>query len=131
MRRPFLIFSTKELLHLHLPISQHAMMETLRPTLVLVAVPMLLAADRPLPDPAHSPAGRYFSQFADGRVTGEKYTGEDIVEVVPVASHAAYIRVHLDYYNGHTCGIYEVASSRAMLLLIPIQSQITRTPGAS
>ena len=36
-----------------------------------------------------------------------------------MASHAAYIRVHLDYYNGHTCGIYGVASSRGDALIYP------------
>ena len=81
-------------------------------TFALVAAP-LLAADRPTDDPAQSLAGRYYAQFADALVGGEKYTGENIVEVVPVASHAAYVRIHLDYYNGHTCGIYGIATSEA------------------
>jgi len=88
-----------------------------RLVVALGAVPLLLAADRPIADPAQSLAGRYFSQFADGLVTGEKYTGEDIVEVVPVASGAAYVRVHLDYYNGHTCGIYGIATAKADALV--------------
>lgn len=80
---------------------------------------MLLAANRELTDPARSLAGRYYSQFADGLVIGEKYTGEDIVEVVPVAPHAAYVRVHLDYYNGHTCDISGVASAEGSALIYP------------
>ena len=79
--------------------------------LLLTAAPLLLAADQPHPDPAQVLAGRYYSQFPDALVSGEKYTGENIVEVVPVASHAAYVRVHLDYFNGHTCGLYGVAKS--------------------
>jgi len=93
-------------------------MDKLRLTLALVAAAMLLlAADRPGTDPAQSLAGRYFAQFPDGLITGEKYTGENIVEVVPVAQGAAYVRVHLDYYNGHTCGIYGVATARADALV--------------
>ena len=87
-------------------------MEMPRSILGLIAASMLLAADRPRADPAQSLAGRYYSQFADGLVTGERYTGENIVEIVPVAPHAAYVRLHLDYYNGHTCGIYGVAISK-------------------
>ena len=42
---------------------------------------------------------------------GEKYLGENVVEIVPVASHAAYVRVHLDYANGHICSIWGVAEA--------------------
>lgn len=92
-------------------------MYILRFLVALGAAPLLLAADRPIADPAQLLAGRYFSQFANGLVTGEKYTGEDIVEIVPVAPRAAYVRVHLDYYNGHTCGIYGVATAQADALV--------------
>ena len=77
-----------------------------------LAALLLLAADRPLADPARSLAGRYYAQFPNGLVTGEKYTGENIVEVTPVAPRAAYVRIHLDYFNGHVCGIYGVATSQ-------------------
>jgi len=72
---------------------------------------ILLGAGPAKPDPVQTLAGRYYRQFTDALVTGEKYTGEDIVEIVPVASNAAYIRIHLDYYNGHNCGIYGVAQT--------------------
>ena len=89
----------------------------LRLVLAFGVAPLLVAADQPIADPAQSLAGRYFSQFADGLVTGEKYTGEDIVEIVPVAPGAGYVRVHLDYYNGHTCGIYGVATAKGDALV--------------
>lgn len=39
------------------------------------------------------------------------------MEVVPVGPRAAYVRIHLDYYNGHTCGIYGIATSNADTLV--------------
>ena len=75
----------------------------------LVLLPLLLAAGSAKPDPATQLAGRYYRQFPDGLVTGEKYTGEDIVEIAPVAPRAAYFRISLDYFNGHSCSISGVA----------------------
>ena len=80
-------------------------------------VPLALGASRATPDPAQALAGRYYHQFADGLVTGGKYTGEDIVEIVPVAPNAAYFRIHLDYYNGHTCSISGVAQTERQALV--------------
>jgi hypothetical protein len=77
----------------------------------------MLAASRATPDPAQALAGRYYRQFPDAAVTGEKYTGEDIVEIVPVSPDTAYFRVHLDYYNGHTCGIFGLARSEGGALV--------------
>ena len=67
--------------------------------------------------PARSLAGRYYRQFADGLVSGETYTGQDIVEIVPVAGDAAYVRAHLDFYNGHSCSIARIAQSEGARLL--------------
>ena len=75
---------------------------------VLGLSPLLLAA-KSTPDPAQSLAGRYYRQFPNALVSGEKYVGEDIVEIVPVRTGAAYVRIHLDYYNGHSCTIFGVA----------------------
>src|SRR5215218_7625700 len=85
---------------------------------LLTAAPLLLAADQPQADPAQALAGRYYSQFPNALVSGEKYTGENIVEVVQVAPRAAYVRVHLDYYNGHTCGLNGVAKSQGDALVV-------------
>lgn len=81
--------------------------------LLLMLPPLLAAAAPAVPGPVHQLAGRYYKQFQDGLVSGEKYTGEDIVEVVPVTSTAAYLRIHLDYYNGHQCGISGIATATA------------------
>ncbi|GAA4767008.1 hypothetical protein GCM10023219_10650 [Stakelama sediminis] len=70
-----------------------------------------LGAVAPAASPAQALAGRYYRQFSDKLVGGPYYRGEDIVEIVPVAADAAYFRIHLDYANGHVCGIYGVAQA--------------------
>jgi hypothetical protein len=54
-------------------------------------------------------AGVYKHRFSNGDVQGEKYTSEDILEIVPVDADAAYVRLHLEFFNGHECGIEGVA----------------------
>ena len=78
----------------------------------LALLPILLAAGQANFDPAKKLAGRYYRQFPNALVGGEKYTGEDIVEIVPIATGAAYFRLHLDYYNGHICSLSGVAEAR-------------------
>lgn len=53
--------------------------------------------------------GVYKHRFADALVSGEHYTGEDILEIVKVSPRAAYIRTHLDFYNGHICALNGIA----------------------
>jgi len=65
------------------------------------------AAVKPL-DPA-SLAGVYKQRFTNGLVTGETFTSEDILEIVPVSNTSAYVRVHLEFYNGHTCSLSGIA----------------------
>lgn len=77
----------------------------------LSLVPLLAIAGPAAPDTAQTLAGRYYKQFPDGFVTGEKYTGEDVVEIVPVAPGVAYLRLHLDFYNGHSCGLAGVTAA--------------------
>ena len=79
--------------------------------------PLLLATTASTLDPAHALAGRYYRQFPDALVGGEKYTGEDVVEIVPVAAGAAYVRLHLDYYNGHTCALSGIAKAKGVGLV--------------
>ena len=62
-------------------------------------------------------AGRYYRQFQDETVNGGKYVGQDIVEIVPVAPRAAYVRLHLDYYNGHICALSGVGQTRGGALV--------------
>lgn len=84
---------------------------------LLPLVPLTIAPTSASTDPVQALAGRYYDQFQNGFVTGEKYTGEDIVEIVPVRPGAAYVRIHLDYYNGHSCGIFGVAKAQSAALV--------------
>ncbi len=36
---------------------------------------------------------------------GENYWSDDVVEIVPVGPDAAYVRLELDFFNGHMCWI--------------------------
>jgi hypothetical protein len=55
-------------------------------------------------------AGVYKVQFQNGNIDGDKYQSEDILEVVPVDDDAAYVRMDLEFFNGHSGGIYGVAT---------------------
>jgi hypothetical protein len=88
-----------------------------RMVFALLLLPILLASTRASLDPAHALAGRYYRQFPDGTIDGDKYTGEDIVEIVPIGQGAAYVRIYLDYFNGHSCDISGVAKSQANSLV--------------
>jgi hypothetical protein len=55
-------------------------------------------------------AGVYKEQFQNAFVSGEKYQSEDVLEVVPVDEHAAYVRMDLEFANGHSGRIYGVAT---------------------
>ena len=46
-------------------------------------------------------AGRYGSHFRNGDVSGDKHWSDDVVEIVPVGPDAAYVRLELDFFNGH------------------------------
>ena len=84
---------------------------------MLAASPLLLAAAKSPSDLARDLAGRYYRQFPDSTVDGDKYIGEDVIEIVPVAPGSAYVRIHLDYYNGHSCAISGVARSQGGALV--------------
>jgi len=79
--------------------------------------PLLVGAAASAPTAVDSLAGRYYRQFPNALVTGEKYTGENIVEIVPVAGSAAYVRIHLDYFNGHSCSLFGIAKAEGRALV--------------
>ena len=56
-------------------------------------------------------AGRYSHHFQNNMMDGEKYGSDDVVEIVPVANNAAYVRVSLQFENAHTCDISGVATA--------------------
>jgi hypothetical protein len=58
-------------------------------------------------------AGVYKNRFQSATITpgkapgeaDEPYPAEDVIEIVPFDTDHAYIRAHLDFYNGHSCDI--------------------------
>ena len=80
-------------------------------TIEILCPLLTVAAAQSSRDPAEQLAGRYYRQFPDALVGGARYRGEDIVEIVPVAPAAAYVRLHLDYYNGHVCALTGIANA--------------------
>lgn len=58
-------------------------------------------------------AGVYKHRFMSAAIVpgqaDEPYQAEDVIEIVPYDDEHVYVRVHLDFYNGHTCGIYGMA----------------------
>ncbi|HJS45262.1 MAG TPA: hypothetical protein VJ753_02565 [Rhizomicrobium sp.] len=54
-------------------------------------------------------AGVYKDRFTNGLVDGTKFTSENILEVVKFSSNEAYVRSHLEFYNGHFCSFRVIA----------------------
>ncbi|MEI8154407.1 MAG: hypothetical protein WCG92_22910 [Hyphomicrobiales bacterium] len=62
-------------------------------------------------------AGVYKSSFKNGNISGDKYQSENIVEIVKVSPTAAYVRAHLEFFNGHVCNIWGVAKAEGGTLV--------------
>jgi hypothetical protein len=58
-------------------------------------------------------AGVYKKRFQNGVIVpgkaDEAYESEDVVEIVPFDADHLYVRAHLEFYNGHQCGISGMA----------------------
>lgn len=54
-------------------------------------------------------AGVYKTHFKNELVSGEKYISEDILEIVPIGKHEAYVRMKLEFANGHSGDISGIA----------------------
>lgn len=54
-------------------------------------------------------AGLYTHHFINGRIDGSQYWSDDALEVVKLSSGTAYIRVRLEFFNGHHCAMSAVA----------------------
>lgn len=50
-------------------------------------------------------SGRYGRHFINGDMDGNVGGSDDVVEIVPAGDGAAYVRVELQFYNGHQCSI--------------------------
>ena len=53
--------------------------------------------------------GVYKKRFSNALVSGETFTSEDILEIVPVSADTIYFRTHLEFYNSHECNNYGLA----------------------
>jgi hypothetical protein len=78
---------------------------------LFAVIAMLLAA---LPAMAQSldvdsVAGVYKHRFPNQLVTGEKYMSEDVMEIVKLAPDRAYLRLALQFGNGHSCIFWGIA----------------------
>ncbi|WP_157080956.1 hypothetical protein [Novosphingobium naphthalenivorans] len=62
-------------------------------------------------DPVTSLSGRYSKSFPNALSDGEQYLSENIVEIVPVSANAAYVRVHTEWTNGHSCSLWGIATA--------------------
>ena len=62
-------------------------------------------------------AGVYKKTFKNGNIDGGKYQSEDILEIVKVSPAAAYVRTHLEFFNGHVCNIWGVAKAEGGALV--------------
>src|SRR5258706_11786870 len=51
----------------------------------------------------------YKKTFPNGNIDGGKYQSEDILEIVKISPTTAYVRTHLEFFNGHVCNIWGVA----------------------
>jgi hypothetical protein len=56
-------------------------------------------------------AGVYKTRFENGAVDGTVYSAENILEIVKLSPRTAYLRIHLEFYNGHECNIWGVADA--------------------
>ena len=68
---------------------------------VLAAVVVAGSALAAVPSLPEALAGVYKTHFKNGLVSGETYVSEDILEIAPTGPGAAYVRTHLEFYNGH------------------------------
>jgi len=68
-----------------------------------------VAASAAAPSLVSSLAGRYSRHFKNGFVTGQRYESDDVVEIVPVDAGHAYLRLNLQFHNGHRCDLSGIA----------------------
>jgi hypothetical protein len=62
-------------------------------------------------------AGVYKKQFHNGNIAGGKYESEDILEIIKVSPTTAYVKTHLEFFNGHVCNIRGIADLEGGVLV--------------
>ena len=73
--------------------------------------------------------GVYKDRFDNQMVDGEKYKSEDIFEFVGVRGNAAYIKLHLEFVNGHECNLAGIARQQADKSFLFQDSEIENSCG--
>lgn len=61
--------------------------------------------------------GVYKNKFIGQYISGEKYESEDVLELVTLTPSETYVRIHLEFDNGHTCDLWGVAEKNGESLL--------------
>ena len=84
---------------------------------LIAALPAAVHAATPPGTTVQAFAGRDSTQFRNGLGSGEEDWSDDVVEIVPVGERAAYIRVSLQFYNGHSCDIWGVGRAEGARLV--------------
>lgn len=76
---------------------------------VAMSLPSSFAGGAETPPLIQTLAGRYSKHLLNGMMDGERYWSDDVVEVVPLRDEAAFVRVALQFANGHGCDLSGVA----------------------
>lgn len=53
--------------------------------------------------------GVYKHRFTNALISGEQFQSEDVIEIMSYSPDAIYFRIQLQFFNGHSCGIYGIA----------------------
>ncbi len=89
------------------------------------SIVFLLAASLPLIAEAQGlmseVAGVYKHRFMSATISpgkapmeaDEPYQAEDVIEIVPFDREHVYFRIHLDFYNGHSCSLSGMAKQES------------------
>ena len=81
---------------------------------ILAGAAMATAPATPAQQAMERIAGVYKHRFTSGLIVPgseetESYQAENIIEIVPHDREHVYVRAHLEFFNGHSCGIYGMA----------------------
>ena len=98
----------------------------------LALLALLLAAATPAlaqPLDLSKVDGAYRQRFANQMVSGERYTSENILEVLRLSPDTAYIRTRLEFANGHQCNLAAIARVEGDALVYRRPANVSSTPG--
>jgi hypothetical protein len=79
---------------------------------------VLLLAAAPAGDLPSRLEGHYSHSFANALVSGETYRSTETMDILRTGPAAAYVDVHLEFFNGHECNITGVADAKGPALVL-------------